>query len=677
VSQRTSERFLRSVAILSAIWLSGSPTLAAQDGAVRARERSWPAKRVATSADSAGVVPSPETGARPLPIDASSTSADVSPVVEPRSSEDIERALLDAGLENVTVSSGGIPIAYENRRYRRSVEALARARTAAGRPILVGERRLGLIAAALESPDIGTQGRFRVHFPSDADFPRQPAGRMRSTTFARVDLDVGALVDYSVGNIYNPFQASTDLDLRLLLNPWPGARTRVSVAFPLQNDFNTGTLGEDVNHIRLSQASLDQFGWIPGAALVSFSTGYFGDNRWGVSAGAARPLRGGEWLLDLQVERTGFFATGGEGTLYSPLERTSGFAGVTYRPPVADLALKARAGQFLYGDRGADLELRRSFDDVDVAYYVQRTDGLYFYGIRLDLPIPPRTRSSGTPLRVQPTPRFALEFRDQDLAYGTFVSGVASREDHLRQLSRTSLEAGRARYQSALGRPVPTPAKAPGEWVSFTGMTGFIHTPWAGVLADRDLEVGYGLVPRRWAYDHRGTNENQVFYTTLGFLPRVETSLRWTRIPGYRSFEEVAPDSRLVDMDRMASARVAVFQPADGRPGLSVGMEDAQGQRRFHSTYAVAGLPFSFSGQECRLAAGYGFEMFTAARRVLEGAFGAAELSPWPWLRAQVEYDSEKWNAGLGVSPGAGFRIRAALLNMESAEVGAGWSHKL
>ena len=63
-----------------------------------------------------------------------------------------------------------------------------------------------------------------------------------------------------------------------------------------------------------------------------------------------------------------------------------------------------------------------------------------------------------------------------------------------------------------------------------------------------------------------------------------------------------------------------------------------------------------------------------ATRRVLDGAFGAAELAPWRWLRAQIEYDTEKWNAGLGLSPWAGLRLRAALLNAESLSLGAGWS---
>jgi hypothetical protein len=598
----------------------------------------------------------------------------------------IEHALLDAGFENVTVlPGGGIQIAFENRRFRRSTDALAITRAAAGEPILVAERRLGLIAAAVEPPepgatwDFGAVRAFRVMYPSDAGFPGTPPAPMRAPTFAHASLDIGALLDYRVGRIFDPMQVRAELEPRLVLNPWPGGRVRVGVLVPLRQDFPASELQPDLDRIRPGRASVDQFAWIPGLSLVSFSGGFFGDNRWGVSAGAARPLHGGDWLIDLQADRTGFLAFADGAPLYSALDRTSGFAGLTWRPPVADVSVRMRAGQFLYGDRGVDFEVRRTFNDVDLAYFIQRSGGEDLFGIRLDLPIPPMTRSTGSWLRVQPAPRFAVDFKDQESTNGRFVDGVASREEFLRQLSRTSLADGADRYASRLGEtgatgPRAKRADANANWVSFTGTTGFVNTPWAGVISDRQLEAGFAAVPRAWAYDHRGTSENQLFSSTLGFLPRLETALRWSRIRGYHSFQDVAPDSRLVDIDRMASARLALLVPRDGRPGLSVGIDDARGQRRFHSAYAVTGLPFTFAGLRARVAAGYGFRVFKAARYVLDGGFGAAELAPWPWLRGQLEYDTEKWNAGLGLSPWAGLRLRAALLNLESLSLGAGWS---
>jgi len=75
-----------------------------------------------------------------------------------------------------------------------------------------------------------------------------------------------------------------------------------------------------------------------------------------------------------------------------------------------------------------------------------------------------------------------------------------------------------------------------------------------------------------------------------------------------------------------------------------------------------------------RAALGYGSRALPAARRTLDGAFGALELSPWWRVATQIEYDSEKWNAGLGVALPFGIRVRASLLHLESLSLGAGWS---
>ena len=606
------------------------------------------------------------------------------PSVERRTIGSIERALVEQGLENVTVAPGkGLQIAYENRRYRHSATALGVARAAAGEPVLVGERRLGLMAAALQPLELGSKDEFKVLYPSDSWFPAAPQGAHQSPTFRRMDLDLGLRVDYRFGQVFDPFQARVELEPRIRLNPWPGAHLRAGVIVPLQSDFQASADEPDIGRVRPGRMSLDQFLWFPVLGLGSFSGGYFGEYRWGFSVGGAKPLRQGEWLLDAQLDRTGFLAFPEGGAVYSPLSRWSAFAGVTYRPPFADVALRVRGGQFLFGDRGVEFEVERTLGDVSVGYFVQRVavqdePERDVFGVRLDLPVPPLTRATGSAIRIQPAPRFRFDFHDEAAPVGRFLEGVASREDFLRQLNKPALEANGDRFRRAAGGSVPPRPASAMEWVSFSGMTGFIQTPWAGVLADRRLDVGFDFMPRKWAYDRRGINDNQIFYGTFGFLPRVETSIRWTRIPGYHSFEDVVPDSRLVDIDRMVSGRLLLLEPANLRPGLAIGVEDPIGFRRFHSTYAVAGLPMKLGTLPARASIGYGFKVFEdVVRRTLDGGFGAAELSATPWARIQVEYDSEKWNAGLGLAPGAGFQVRTALLNLDTFTLGASWSHPL
>jgi len=416
---------------------------------------------------------------------------------------------------------------------------------------------------------------------------------------------------------------------------------------------------------------------MPGLALGSLHGGYFGENRYGGSLGFARPLDGGRWLLDAQFDLTGFVSfTEGE-ILYSTPTLKTGFAGVTWHAPVYDLSLRARAQWYLFGDRGAELQVRREIGDLGVAFYVQGIEGETIQGVRLDIPVPPAVRSAGAPLRVQPVERFPFSYDDRGRAIGSALSGTASREDLLARLDEPSLAANEARYlRGRTGVPAPARPETPA-WVSLSGMSGLLTTPWAGSIGDRNLEVGYTYVPKKWAYDDRGVHPNAYYYGTVGFLPFLEVQVRWTQIVGRRDFEEIVPDSRLADLDRTASARLVLIEPAEGRPGLAVGMDDLVGTRRFHSTYAVAGLPARILGMQTRAAIGYAPTAFAAPRHVLDGVFGGVEVQPWRALRLQVEHDSEKWNAGLGIEPGFGFRIRVAALDLESLSAGAGWSWPL
>ena len=100
------------------------------------------------------------------------------------------------------------------------------------------------------------------------------------------------------------------------------------------------------------------------------------------------------------------------------------------------------------------------------------------------------------------------------------------------------------------------------------------------------------------------------------------------------------------------------------------------GTRRFHSTYAVTGIPFEYRSLRTRVGVGYAFDALTAARHTLDGAFGAVEVAH-RFVAVSVEHDSEKWNSILGVRLGFGFRARAALLDMKYGSFGAGWSVSL
>jgi hypothetical protein len=282
---------------------------------------------------------------------------------------------------------------------------------------------------------------------------------------------------------------------------------------------------------------------------------------------------------------------------------------------------------------------------------------------------------------VLPVEKVAFDYREEALGFsapvGETVKNIGSREEFLRHLDRPALNANRYRYEQTIaGHRHHGEPSAP-QWVSLSGMTGFIFTPWAGVMKDREFEIGYNKIPKEAVWNRRGLNPNEVYYAALGFIPRTEVGLRWTVVPGYHTFQDIVPESPYTDADRMFSGRVELLTPRPLRPGLAVGVEDLRGTRRYHSTYGVAGMPFDFYRLQNRVTIGYAPRVFTASGRTLDGLFGAYEFTVRQTVAAALEYDTEKWNSMLGINLGFGIRARVALLDLEHLSFGVGWYRAL
>ena len=600
--------------------------------------------------------------------------------------------LVKAGLENITVSDDGRRVAFENRRYRHSATALGLIAKAANGPVLAFERRLGLPAAAIELPADGTPPADVVH-ASDGAFPAPPAGPRLTPTSRSPDFLVGPLLTYELPRILDPALVRWEIQPELRWNPWPGGRIRAGLVIPVEDQLGPTSENPDADNLRPGPVLVEQYGWSPGAALFSGTAGLLSNNRYGLSLGVARPFHSGEVLLDGQADVTGFIAFPDEGTTYSTPDRWSGFVGVTFRPRQVDLGVRLRAAKFLRGDDGLELEVKRAMGDFDVAFFVQKIRGLKILeedgsfteplitGFRFVLPVPPMTRPVGWPVRALPIERFTFTYHEESTPTGQYLANVASREDYLRQLDRPSLASNSYRYREArLG--VREERRRPIQWVSMVGTTGFINTPWAGVMGDQEIEFGYNLYPKEASYFGRPGSDplnptkefpNEVYYASLGFLPRVEVGLRWTVVPGLHPFKDLVPESPTVYSDRMFSGRVEVLKARPGRPGLALGVDDARGTRRFHSTYGVLGLPFDIYHLQNRVTLGYAPSAFKASRRSLEGVFGALEVTVRRSVAVALEHDTEKWNSMLGINLGFGLRARAALLDLEHLGIGVGW----
>src|SRR5262249_17941690 len=149
------------------------------------------------------------------------------------------------------------------------------------------ERRLGLPSAAMpfragEAPD-------RVVYPGERSFPQPPAGRRWGASERSLDLLLRPLVTYELGGIYDPVLVRFELAPEARINPWPGGRVSVSLVIPVRNDFAEDETHPDINNLRPGVSTLEQFAWLRWSLLASACGGVFEENRYGFSAGLARP----------------------------------------------------------------------------------------------------------------------------------------------------------------------------------------------------------------------------------------------------------------------------------------------------------------------------------------------------------------------------------------------------
>ena len=63
-------------------------------------------------------------------------------------------------------------------------------------------------------------------------------------------------------------------------------------------------------------------------------------------------------------------------------------------------------------------------------------------------------------------------------------------------------------------------------------------------MRDRGIELGYSHIPEKWAFEQFNRthqHEEEPYYLTLGILPRLEASLRFTRIQAEKASFPTTP----------------------------------------------------------------------------------------------------------------------------------------
>lgn len=149
-------------------------------------------------------------------------------------------------------------------------------------------------------------------------------------------------------------------------------------------------------------------------------------------------------------------------------------------------------------------------------------------------------------------------------------------------------------------------------------------------------------------------------FFTLTFLPFAEVSVRITYPNGYNAEHEA-----IIIGDRMISGRLLPVKESKYLPAVVIGLQgfykttggdgliniNGKGASYFNSSYIVLTKHFNPDKVigKIGLSAGYGSDIIAANTHQFIGLFGGINISPknMEYLELMMEYDAEKWNAGM------------------------------
>ena len=176
--------------------------------------------------------------------------------------------------------------------------------------------------------------------------------------------------------------------------------------------------------------------------------------------------------------------------------------------------------------------------------------------------------------------------------------------------------------------------------LSTLGYSGFINTPSAYTVNWSSLSFGFSHFNKEITNTHEeGITDGRAFWSTIGFLPRAELTLRITR--PYN-----AKHKNYGIGDRSVAVRFQVLKEKKYLPALVIGIHDPLSVKAFFNTnYVVLTKSYQYNSVLLIGNVGYGFKVEETVGHHLLGIFGALQVN-WKQLKVMAEYDADYFNIG-------------------------------
>ena len=333
----------------------------------------------------------------------------------------IERHMRDSGHANTSFERGEdtLYVTFENRLFRDEAAGLAEVGT-----------RIASFAVPQQTVRVTSKIRGMAMVETELDIPAcrdmsmqnrtlwACAGAQRVTGFAprsgfgwtrpMVDITFHPFFEVPFGDFSQLDRARWGVAPELGLTLWTGMRLAAQLQIVVNENATYRTQTFQPGRITLSQ-------WLrtPGDVWLAIGGGRFSENRYGVHGHAVRYFLDGRVGLHAEAGRTGL-AQMRDGTLYyTGLDQTVYSAGVEYISRPLGLSVMAGAGQYLWGDTGVKLDVRKAIGPVQIALFGVSTSIDQTFGGSLRIPLFPNRYATQGPLRIAPARYMTIDYRNQ------------------------------------------------------------------------------------------------------------------------------------------------------------------------------------------------------------------------------------------------------------------------
>ncbi|MDT0647456.1 YjbH domain-containing protein [Zunongwangia sp. F260] len=350
--------------------------------------------------------------------------------------QDIQQKLFKAGFENVQVkeSADTLKIFFEHREFRNPLHSMRYAQ------LLLEEQPEKAILwfplyhnRPIGKYEAGTYNYSSLNLEEKA-FYKEANDLYESYRFHfRIHPDFAARFGY----YSNPFQIKLNaiIDTRIYLTPGLSVQTGISI--PLENRLDA----QDMKP-RLAPSSLHYFSQPLDHHFLAVSMGTFYYDRYGLDIQYRYAPLHKRWSFGLESGLTGFYWMNSGSFYAEELNSVYAVVDAEYRLNYERLSLRLSAGQFLFEDKGARIDIIKQFGTVDIGFFAGYTEAGSSGGFQVAFPIFPGTIYRNRKVEVRTTNEFRWEYsyNNEDPAARKFRIGIPRLADMLRQYSENFLQ---------------------------------------------------------------------------------------------------------------------------------------------------------------------------------------------------------------------------------------------